>query len=411
MFANRVHLPSFKHTSFNYTTLGTSNYGPHWRNLRRIATIEVLSSHRLNLFSDVRAAEVRELIRKLSRDSNSEGSFTKTELKARLFQFSLNNLLRMMAGKRSDDSEEATKELQKSIEEVFKFAGASNLGDFIPFLGWIDFQGVQKKMRKRTDYRNGILQKLLDELKLKMADANHGVQEERTMIGDLLSLQKSNPQYYTDEVIKGMVVGLLAAGTDTTSNTMEWAMALLLNDTDKLKRVQTEIDERTNGERLVQESDLCDLPYLQAVITETLRLYPAGPLLVPHESSEDCVVGGYDVPKNAMLLVNAYFIQRDKNVWENPDKFMPERFLDGEGENASKLFPFGMGRRSCPGENLANRVVGLVLGAMIQCFEWRRVDDELVDMTEGSGLTLPKEVSLQALYKPRDSVGSLLLNL
>lgn len=199
---------------------------------------------------------------------------------------------------------------------------------------------------------------------------------------------------------------MLAAGTDTTSDTIEWAMALLLNNPEKLKKAETEIEERIGNRRLLQESDLPDLPYLQCIVTEALRLYPAGPLLVPHESAQECTVGGYKVAPGTMLLVNAYSIHRDPNAWPEPEKFVPERFQgEAKGEEHNKLLiPFGIGRRRCPGEGLARIVVGLVLGILIQCFEWERPSEELVDMSEGSGLTLPKAVPLEAMCRPREAM-------
>lgn len=180
-------------------------------------------------------------------------------------------------------------------------------------------------------------------------------------------------------------------------------MSLLLNNPNALIKARAEIDCQIGHSRLVEDSDLPHMPYLQAVIKETLRLCPAGPMLVPHESSTGCTVGGYRVPSGTMLLVNTWAIQRDPKVWEDPIKFKPERFFDFEGkkEGSFVMMPFGYGRRGCPGENMALRVVGLVLASLIQCFEWERLDRELVDMSEGSGLTMPKARPLVARYRPR----------
>lgn len=104
-----------------------------------------------------------------------------------------------------------------------------------------------------------------------------------------------------------------------------------------------------------------------------------------------------------MLLVNAYAIHRDPNLWEEPDKFKPERFDGGKSEEGFKMIPFGMGRRRCPGEGLALRVVGLALGSLIQCFDWERNGEEEMDMTEGAGLTMPKAKPLEAWCRPRQA--------
>ncbi|ONK64790.1 uncharacterized protein A4U43_C07F29950 [Asparagus officinalis] len=244
---------------------------------------------------------------------------------------------------------------------------------------------------------DGILQGLIDKVR------REGESEEKSMIGVLLSLQEEDPEYYNDKNIKALIISMLSAGTDTSSNTIEWAMSILLNNPDELHKAQAEIDQHTNNKNMLQESDLPNLPYLNQIVTETLRLYPVGPLLVPHESRTHCTIGGYDVDPGTMLLVNAYAIQRDPTVWDEPDKFMPERFEDAKVDEG-KLFPFGIGRRRCPGEGLARRVVGLVLGSLIQCFEWERVGMEKVDMSEGSGLTMPRAVALEAMCRPREGM-------
>ena len=200
---------------------------------------------------------------------------------------------------------------------------------------------------------------------------------------------------------------LLGAGTETTSTTMEWAMSLLLNHPDVLKKAQEEIDSNVGGGRLVDKNDLPRLPYLHCIISETLRLYPAAPMLLPHEASTDCKIHGYDVPAGSMILVNAYAIHRDPAIWEDPEEFRPERFEHGRAEGKF-MMPFGMGRRRCPGENLAMRTMGLVLGALLQCFDWTRIGDAEVDMATATGTIMSKAVPLEALCKPRANMSAVL---
>ncbi|CBI33746.3 unnamed protein product, partial [Vitis vinifera] len=260
------------------------------------------------------------------------------------------------------DSEEA-KRFQKIMRGIFELAGASNPGDFLPLLRW-------------------------------------GLVNKNSMIDHLLSLQKSEPEYYTDEIIKGLALILTFAGTDTTATTIEWAMSLLLNHPDVLKKARAELDTHVGKDRLMEESDFPKLQYLRSIISETLRLFPATPLLIPHISSDNCQIGGYDIPRGTILLVNAWAIHRDPKSWKDATSFKPERFENGESE-AYKLLPFGFGRRACPGAGLANRVIGLTLGLLIQCYEWERVSEKEVDMAEGKGVTMPKLEPLEAMCKAR----------
>ncbi|KAL0314947.1 UNVERIFIED_CONTAM: cytochrome [Sesamum angustifolium] len=120
----------------------------------------------------------------------------------------------------------------------------------------------------------------------------------------------------------------LIAGTDTSAGTMEWALSLLLNHPHVLKKAQLEIDNHIGHDRLIDESDIAELTYLRCIVNETLRLYPAGPILFPRESSAQCVVGGYHVPAGTMLLVNAWAIHNDPRTGRTP-KNSSQRDLKG----------------------------------------------------------------------------------
>lgn len=207
-----------------------------------------------------------------------------------------------------------------------------------------------------------------------------------------------------------LLQSLLQAGSDTSSNTIEWAMSLLLNNPHALAKAQHEIDTVVGRERLVEESDVSNLSYLRAIINETLRLHPVAPLDVPHESATECFIDGYRVPSGTTLLINIHAIHRDPAIWKDPTEFRPERFENGKAEGMWFL-PFGMGRRKCPGEGLAIRMIALALGTMIQCFEWERIGGKEVDMTEGPGIVMAKVVRLDAMYRPRTEMVPLLVRL
>lgn len=318
-------------------------------------------------------------------------------MQSKLSGLTLNNIIRMIAGKRyyGDDVEESAEaeEFRAIVSDVFSHGGASNPADFLPILRWIDYKGFEKNLEKTQNRLDALLQGLIDEHRRDTS--------KNTMIDHLLKLQESQPEYYTDAIIKGLMSVMILAGTDTSAATMEWAMSNLVNHPEVLAKARAEIDDHVGLDRLIDEHDVNKLPYLQAIISETFRLCPAAPMLVPHMSSDDCTIGGYNVPRGTLLLGNAWAIHRDPKVWDDPTSFKPGRFEGGAVEG-HKLLPFGLGRRACPGAGLAQRVVGLTLGSLIQCFEWKRVSEELVDMTEGIGLTMPKAEPLEVMCKARD---------
>ncbi|KAF8726394.1 hypothetical protein HU200_019858 [Digitaria exilis] len=306
----------------------------------------------------------------------------------------------------TDMSPEA-QEFKESLDVLIPLIGAANTWDFVPLLQRFDVLGVKNKMAAAVCTRDAFFKRLIDKerRRLKDDDGGGGESKKMSMLSVLLSLQESEPEKYNDDIIMIMCFSpsIFSGGTETTAGTSEWAMALLLNHPEAIKKAQAEIDAFVGTSRLLNADDVPRLGYLQGIVNEALRLYPVLPLLIPHESTADCTVGGYHIPSGTILLVNTYAIHRDPAVWAHPAAFKPERFLDGSAKGLL-LMPFGMGRRSCPGEALALRTLGLVLGTLIQCFDWDTVGASaagVVDMTEGVGLSLPRAVPLEAMCKPR----------
>ncbi|GJT01790.1 cytochrome P450 [Tanacetum coccineum] len=403
IFANRPSLLAGKILGSNYTSIGWAPYGDHWRNLRRISTIEIFSSHRIQELHDIRADEGRLLLRKLML-----GSSLPVNLNTVFNEMTMNVMTRMISGKRyfGEDMEEEGKRFREIVKETFLVGGASNIGDHLPFLSWFGVKGLENKLIALHKKRNDLFQGLIDQIRMHEGvevenNSDDDNKKRNTIIEVLLQLQETDPEYYTDELIRSLILNLLTAGTDTSSATMEWAFSLLLNHPDILNKAQKEIDSHVGRTRLIDESDLSSLPYLCCILNETLRMYPAGPLLGPHESSDDCVIGGYHIPRGTMLLVNQWAIHHDPNLWSDPERFHPERFEGIGGRGEFRFMPFGFGRRSCPGEGLAMRMVGLTLGLLLQSFDWERISEDMVDMTEGHGLTMPKFQPLVAKCRPR----------
>lgn len=199
---------------------------------------------------------------------------------------------------------------------------------------------------------------------------------------------------------------MIAGGSDTTSATLIWALTLLINNPQILRKAQEELDLQIGKNRLVEESDITNLVYLQAIVKETLRLYPAAALGGMREFAEDCTIGKYHIRKGTRLVTNLWKLHRDPDVFHEPLKFMPERFLttnkdlDPKGQNF-EMIPFGSGRRICPGVSFGMQMLHLVLASVLHAFDFSNPNDEPVDMTETSGLINHKGTPLPLLVAPR----------
>ncbi|KAI7753014.1 hypothetical protein M8C21_028611 [Ambrosia artemisiifolia] len=412
ILANRPLLLSGKYDKYNHPGLGFAPYGHLWRDIRRIMTLEVFSTTRLKHYMGVREHEVRSLVKGLFRDCVQD--FSIVEMRSRIQGLPFNIIMNIIAGKRLYETDlEVLKEaslFKDVIKDILEVSGVSNPADFIPFLRWIDFQGLEKRLLRFQKQSDSFSKNLIEKCKRKRIGRAKERGKGATFIDAMLSLHESEPEYYTNDIVKGIILTLFRAGTDTTSVTIEWAMSLLLNHPDVLEKARAHIDKYVGNERLVQENDLPNLPYIQCIINETLRLFPSVPLLLPHEASKNCTIGGFDVASGTMVLVNVWAINRDKMVWDDPLSFKPERFEKAATEGY-RFIPFGTGRRQCPGAGLASRVIGLALASLVQCFEWERVSEELVRLTEGKGLTMPKDEPLKAMCKPRQIMSRVLMDL
>lgn len=198
-----------------------------------------------------------------------------------------------------------------------------------------------------------------------------------------------------------MVVG----GTETTSNTMEWTLAEMMQKPDVMKRAKEELDHVVGKDGIVEESHVPKLPYLGLVIKEVLRLHPALPLLVPHCPSSTRVVGAYTVPEGSRVFVNVWAIQRDPAIWKDPLEFRPERFADADrwdfSGNDFSYFPFGSGRRICAGIAMAERAVMYMVASLLHSFDWELPKGTTLELEEKFGIVMKKARPLVAIPTPR----------
>lgn len=391
-------------------------HGPYWREIRKLVLMEVLSARRLDTLKLVRDAEVASSFRELYELVRAQKSPGEEVVISDWFeQLTLNTIMMMIGGKKytegdGNDAESAEARSFRNIVKQFMYiSGQFVVSDSIPFppLRWLDLQGHIKSMKRIADELSSVSEGWIDEhVERRRID---GIGNDKDFIDVMLTAVDDKFTRFghtRDIIIKATILNLILAGSDTTSTHLTWLLSVLLNNTRVMRQAQVEIDEKVGKERWVQESDIKNLVYLQAIVKETLRLFPPGPLAVPHEAMEDCRVSGYHVPKGTRILVNVWKLHRDPRVWQEPDEFVPERFLTKHAEvdftgHHHEFIPFGSGRRSCPGITFAMQVTHLTLARLVQGFEFRTPSDEPIDMTEGLGITLPKATPLRVLVAPR----------
>ncbi|CAN1131156.1 Xanthotoxin 5-hydroxylase CYP82C2 [Linum perenne] len=287
--------------------------------------------------------------------------------------------------------------------------GSLVLSDLIPALGWIDIKGMKKSMKRISKELDVIIDGWIVEHKVKRSKLGENLVPE-DFIDVMLSVidDSFDPSatHDKDTIIKSTAMAVIIAAADTTSVTLTWMLSNLLNNRRALTLLQQEIDTKVGKDRIVQDSDLENLTYLHAVIRETLRMNPAGPISVPRVASEDITIRGYHVPKGTRFFANFWKLHRNPEIFTEPNEFRPERFHDKEvkvdiyGRDFEYL-PFGTGRRSCPGMNFGMEVVQLTAARLLQAFDFGTPLDLPVDMTEADSTTLAKEKPLEVVLRPR----------
>nr|AJD87473.1 cytochrome P450 CYP76AD5 [Beta vulgaris]ALT04751.1 hypothetical protein [Beta vulgaris] len=376
-----------------------------WRNLRKISAVQLLSTQRLDASQAHRQSKVQQLLEYVH-DCSKKGQ--PVDIGRAAFTTSLNLLSNtFFSVELASHESSASQEFKQLMWNIMEEIGRPNYADFFPILGYLDPFGIRRRLAGYFDQLIAVFQDIIGERqKIRSANLSGGKQTTNDILDTLLNLYDEKELSMGE--INHLLVDIFDAGTDTTASTLEWAMAELVKNPDMMVKVQDEIEQAIGkGCSMVQESDISKLPYLQAIIKETLRLHPPTVFLLPRKADADVELYGYVVPKNAQVLVNLWAIGRDPKVWKNPEVFSPERFLESNIDYKGRdfeLLPFGAGRRICPGLTLAYRMLNLMMANFLHSYDWKLEDGmhpKDLDMDEKFGITLQKVKPLQVIPVPR----------
>ncbi|XP_062223276.1 geraniol 8-hydroxylase-like [Phragmites australis] len=375
---------------------------PHakWRALRKLCTTELFTPSRLNALQPLRQQKVQELVRYVSDQAALGAPFT---IRDPVFTATMNILSRMLFSI-DLDSGPAVRGLKDMVKEAAILAATPNVSDFFPAIAYADLQGLRRRMEPIiTD-----AQKILDDLFAQRLRGREASEPPKNDMLDALLDKEHEWQLEGSDInrtaIRGMLTDLFVAGSDTSATTIEWAMAALLQNPEVMKKVKGELMGVLGTKTQVEESDIGQLPYLQAVVKEVLRFYPT--IATSFYRAESTVqVQGYTIPEGTTIILNIWAVHRNADVWTDPDKFMPERFIERDCDFSGKdykLIPFGGGRRICLGLPLAYRTVHLILASLLHQFDWIVPEDAKengIDMTEKFGLVVTMATPLKAIAK------------
>ncbi|KAL0739773.1 hypothetical protein Bca4012_081286 [Brassica carinata] len=387
---------SINHHEVSFVWLPPSS--ARWRLLRKLSVTLLFSPQRIEASKALRLNKMKELVSFMNESSERDEPVDISRASFITVLNIISNIL-FSVDLGSYDSKKPN-EFQDAVIGVMEAIGNPDAANYFPFLGFLDMQGNRKAIKVASEKLFTVFRGFID---AKIAEKSRGNnRSSHDFVDALLELTKEDEVELNTNDFVHLLLDLFGAGTDTNSSTVEWAMAELLRNPKTMEKAQAEIDRVIGQKGFVEESDISELPYLQAVVKEVFRLHPAAPLLVPRKAESDVEVLGYMVPKDTQVLVNVWAIGRDPSVWENPTRFDPERFLGKETDVRGRdyeLTPFGAGRRICPGLPLAVKIVPLMLASLLYSFDWKLpngVASEDLDMDETFGLTLHKTNPLHA---------------
>ncbi|CAL4959125.1 unnamed protein product [Urochloa decumbens] len=410
-------------------------YGQYWRRARRVCVLHLLSPRRTASFRRVREHEAAALVFRVRARAAAAGGVV--NLSDALISYSKAVVSRAAFGDGDyglDGDDGGGEKLRRVFAEFEELIAAAPAREISPWLGWVDtLTGLEAKTKRTFEALDGVLERVIADHRSRRPGggrrhvvADGELDDHRDFVDVLLDVneldeEETGLELHTDN-IKAIVLDIFAAGTDTSYTVLEWAMAELLNHPNKMHKLQADIRAvagATTGH--ITEDHLGEMPYLKAVISETLRLHTPAPLLIPRETTEDTELLGYHIPARTRVLINAWAIARDPAAWERAEEFVPERFADDAAMDYSKVMgqdfrfvPFGGGRRGCPGAGFAAPAVELALANLVYHFDWELTATHggvrrrqgtpppppSLDMSEAYGLSVRLKVPLLVLATP-----------
>ncbi|KAI0495184.1 hypothetical protein KFK09_025334 [Dendrobium nobile] len=390
-------------------TINSAPYGPLWRSLRRNLVSEIVSPTRVRSFSWVRDWALRLHLSRL----RASRPVVHLMPHCRLTICSI--LACICFGAKVP--EEKVREIEEVLKDIMMMT-TPKLADFLPALTPL-FRGQIKEARRLRERQMECILPLVRARRefVESGGRRGGGAMEWEMVSEvgeayvdsLLVKEVEGKGRLGDEELVTLCSEVMSAGTDTSATAIEWAMMHLVIDQSAQERLYDEV-KMTEGR--ITEEDVEKMPYLSAVVKETLRRHPPSHFVLSHAATRDAELGGYRVPAAASVEFYTAWLTEDPDLWKCPEEWRPERFMEGgegwetdvTGTKGVRMMPFGVGRRICPAASLGMLHVQLMLANMVREFKWVAPPGEKVDTTETFAFTVVMKNSLRAVIHERDSL-------
>ncbi|KAF8087382.1 hypothetical protein N665_0588s0049 [Sinapis alba] len=388
--------------SYGFKDITFSQYGAYWREMRKLAVIELFSLKKVQSFRYIREDEVGFVVKKLSESALTQSP---VDLSKTFFSLTASIICRVALGQNFHESDFFIdqEKIEELVTEAVDALGAFTFSDFFPgvlgrFLDLL-FQR-HKRINKVFDELDAFYQHVIDDHLKPEGRKNPDIV---SMMLDMIDQQGSEDSFKLNmDNVKAILMDVFLAGIDTSAVTMIWAMAELVKNPRVMKKAQENIRTTLGVNReTITEDDIGKVDYLKLIIKETFRLHPALPFIIPRETMSHVKIQGYDIPTKTQIQINVWTIGRDPERWTDPEEFKPERFEDSSVDFRGQhydLLPFGSGRRMCPAMPMGVANVELTLMNLLYFFDWGLPNGMKVgelDMEEAGNISIVKKIPLQ----------------
>ncbi|KAI3923906.1 hypothetical protein MKW98_012695 [Papaver atlanticum] len=374
-------------------SINGSDCGPFWHNLRKGLTSGALNPLYVTSQSHLQERDMQNLIKSMQENASRENGVIKPLDYVKKEAIRLLN--RTIFGQDFSNDEDFIVGIHHTVHHLISIGGFANLADAFK---------IGEYVPRHRRYIRGLY--------------DVGEQAAKLILPHIASKPPTNSylhflksQDFSEDVTVSLILEVFGFATDSIASTIVWALTFLVREQKIQEKLYCEIKEVTGGTRPVKIADLNKMSYLKAVVKETIRMKPLGPMAIAHKATKNTSLMGRKIDKGTPVMVNIYAIQHNSEVFPEPYKFIPERFLSDVNSDGSlgdreamerSYLAFGAGMRICAGMDIAKLSISFGIASLVNEFKWDCVSDgKLPDVAEDLSLILLIKNPLEARITPR----------